>query len=285
MKGRVLWWLSLVLFGAWSATAYAQSYTGYLQVGSVVGELAGHRFYVATGEVHLYRVGYLGNQSDTGQQVESAAAVRVDSATGRVLKIVTLQPNGSGGSGTGSSAENSATVAGGQEYVVSDLLGGIQVSDIEPYGTWLDAIQAMKQAIVQLNAVGQFSPGGNIPPVVVGQPQVVVQPPPVVVSPPIIQPPPVYAPPPFFAAPPPPDYYPPPVYGPAPPGYFPPPPTYVAPPPAYVPPPPAYAPPPVVVDRPPPMRMPPPFGNPGPPTIWRQPQSVPVMPGANVGGR
>ena len=211
-----------ILFGAAALPLFAQSSLGYLEQGMVSAQLSGHSYYVAMGEVNLYRVGFLGSQASTGQTVESAAAIRVDKNTGKIERIVTLQPNVRGTQTSGHSAQdNSATAAGSARYVIGDLIGGITVADIEPYGTWLDALRAMRQAITELRVVGQF-PGpaqqdaSQVPPVVVGQPQVVVQqpvivPPPIYVQPPeYYSPPPIYQPPTFFQQPPvmvpPPDY-------------------------------------------------------------------------------
>lgn len=246
--------LFAILFGAAALPLFAHSFAGYLREGTVNEQLAGHSYYVAMGEVSLYRVGFLGSQAATGQTVESAVAVRVDKTTGRVERIVTLQPNTYGTTVSGASApENTATVAGTPQYVIGDLIGGITVADIEPYGTWLDALRAMKQAITELRAVGQFPApgqqdltGSQVPPVVVGQPQVVVQQP-------VIVPPPIYEQPPEFYQPPP--IFPPPAYVQQPP--------FVAPPPVYV-----QQQPPVIVR--PPLRIPPPFQG-GPPAVMRPP--------------
>ncbi len=270
----------VILFGAAAIPLLAGSFAGYVKQGTVSPELAGHSFYVAIGEVSLYRVGFLGSQASTGQTAESAAAVRVDKRTGRVERIVTLQPNVYGASGS-SNTENTAIATGSPQYVIGDLLGGMNVADIEPYGTWLDALRAMRQAISELRAVGQFAGTGQpasassqVPPVVVGQPQVVVQPP-VEVQPAIVEPPPFFPPAGYDQ---PPGYYQPPQYY-QPPDYYQPPQMYPPPPdvqqPLYVAPPPAIVPSPIIVQRPPtpfgpPVRVPPAFPG-GAPPIVRQP--------------
>jgi len=251
MKRRAFSVLFAILIGVTPLPLFAHSFVGYLKQGMVSGQLAGHSYYVAMGEVSLYRVGFLGSQASTGQTVESAAAVRVDKTTGKVERIVTLQPNSYGTTASGASApENTATATGAPQYVIGDLIGGIAVADIQPYGTWLDALRAMKQAITELRAVGQFQGSGQqnltssqVPPVVVGQPQVVVQQP-------LVVPPPIYEQPPQFYQPP--EMYPPPAFDQQP--------LFVAPPPVYV------QRPPVIVR--PPQRFPPPFYG-GPPAVQR----------------
>ena len=50
-------------------------------------------------------------------------------------------------------------IAGGGNYVLADLRGGISVIDVQPFSRWLDAIQAMRNAITQLDTYTQFAEG------------------------------------------------------------------------------------------------------------------------------
>lgn len=124
--------------------------SNYLQKGMVSAKLQGNDFYMAIGEVDLYDYGLFGNLKPSGQTVEIAVAIQADKDRGEVLRIATMQSSNS------SDIQNGVTVAGGASYVLSDLRGGMSVIDIQPYPRWLDAIQAMRNAITDLSTYTTF---------------------------------------------------------------------------------------------------------------------------------
>jgi hypothetical protein len=124
--------------------------SNYLQKGMVSAKLQGNDFYMAIGEVDLYDYGLFGNLKPSGQTVEIAVAIQADKDRGEVLRIATMQSSNS------SDIQNGVTVVGGASYVLSDLRGGMSVIDIQPYPRWLDAIQAMRNAITDLSTYTTF---------------------------------------------------------------------------------------------------------------------------------
>ena len=76
--------------------------------------------------------------------------MKADKDTGEILKIATLQPRYS----------NGTTVVNDTDYGLADLRGGMSVIDSQPYPRWLDAIQAMRNAVVTLNTYTTF-PGSD----------------------------------------------------------------------------------------------------------------------------
>ena len=58
--------------------------------------------------------------------------------------------------------QNGVTVANDARYILSDLRGGMSVIDLQPYPRWLDAIQAMRDAIAKLSTYTNFA-GGDQP--------------------------------------------------------------------------------------------------------------------------
>lgn len=109
------------------------------------------------GEVDLYHYNLFGNLKPTGQTVEIAAAVQADKDTGEILRIATMQGKDSEG----------LTVVDGGSYALADLRGGMSVIDAQPYPRWLDAIQAMRNAIRDLDTYTQFTGDDQSGPVVV----------------------------------------------------------------------------------------------------------------------
>ncbi len=114
----------------------------YLAPGVVSDKLKGNSFYLAIGDVDLYRHNWVGKVVPTGQTAEAAVAVQVDSASGQVQRLVTLQPT----AGAPTDWLNAAAVAGSGPYAVGDLVGGISVIDIQPHHTWLETLQALQTA-------------------------------------------------------------------------------------------------------------------------------------------
>jgi hypothetical protein len=153
MKGIVVAFLFLALVGcATTAPLITKDSPNYIEKGTVSSELKGKSFYVAVGQVDLYRYDLFGYLNPVGKAVESAAAIQADKETGEAKRLVTLQPVGPGiWEDAAVGWRNSVTVIGDRSYGVGDLVGGISVTDLQPYPTWLDALAALKKAIRQLD--------------------------------------------------------------------------------------------------------------------------------------
>jgi hypothetical protein len=152
MKSFVRWALVttvvvIALLGCATAPQITKGASNYLQKGVVSAKFKGNDFYMVIGEVDLYQYGVFGNLQPSGQTVEVAAVVQADKDTGEILKIATLQ----------SSYSSGITVANGANYGLADLRGGISVIDSQPYPRWLDAIQSMRNAIVEMNTYTTFA--------------------------------------------------------------------------------------------------------------------------------
>ncbi len=148
----------LALLGCATVPQITKGATNYLQNGSVSATLKGNDFYMAIGDVDLYHRDLFGALKPSGTTVEIAVAIEADKETGEVLKIATLQPSGGGlVDDSAASAQNGMTVASGGRDVLADLQGGISVIDIQPYPRWLDALQAMRDAISKLSTYTDFA--------------------------------------------------------------------------------------------------------------------------------
>ncbi len=148
MKALVPLLLVLVMGGCATTSQITKGSPGYLAPGVVSEKLTGHSFYLAIGDVDLYRHNWVGKVVPTGQTAEAAVAVQVNSATGQVQKLVTLQPTVD----ASSDWMNAAAVAGGGPYAVGDLVGGVAVIDIQPHPTWLEALEALQKATTALGS-------------------------------------------------------------------------------------------------------------------------------------
>ena len=159
--------VALAAIGCATMPKIAKGSTAYLQAGMTSPKLEGNEFYMAVGEVDLYRYGLFGNLEPSGKTVEIAAVIQADKATGQAIKIATLQYNADRGA-RGSDFVNGAAVANGAPYVLDDLRGGISVIDLQPYPRWLDAIDAMRAAIGKLGTYTSFvaTDGDQLAPVV-----------------------------------------------------------------------------------------------------------------------
>lgn len=147
----------LAIVGCASMPQVTKGASNYLQTGTVSANLKGNDFYMAIGEVDLYHYGLFGDLKPSGKTVEIAVVIQAEKDTGEVLKIATMQSNNAGAAGNSSDLQNGVTVANGSNYVLSDLRGGISVIDIQPYPRWLDAIQAMRDAINKLSTYTTFA--------------------------------------------------------------------------------------------------------------------------------
>ena len=132
--------LSIIFVATSSATAsqVLANASDFLQTGMASDRFKGNEFFMVVGEVHLYQYDRLsGTLEPTDQTVEIAAVVQAEKDTGKILRIAT----------------------DGSREVLVDLRGGISVIDVQPYPHWLDAVQAMRDAIIKLNTYTRFAPG------------------------------------------------------------------------------------------------------------------------------
>jgi len=164
MSGRVLVRPSvlallavLAVMGCATVPHISRGSPNYVQTGMVSARFRGNEFYMVIGEVDLYQYDVFGNLKPTGQTVEIAAVVQADRDTGEILRIATLQ----------SLSSHGATVLDASPQVLANLRGGMSVIDAQPYPHWLDAVQAMRTAITQLDTYTQFAAGDEKGPVVV----------------------------------------------------------------------------------------------------------------------
>lgn len=157
MKVCLLPILCLILASCATSPAVLQGSPDYLTVGSVKSNLKGSDFYMAIGNVNLYRHRAFGGVTPTGRSAESAASLQVDRATGRVERIVTLQAVAKQITTTSTTLNTVTTIVeNDRSYVLGELIGGISVIDIHPYPTWLDALTAMRKATDALGESGNF---------------------------------------------------------------------------------------------------------------------------------
>jgi hypothetical protein len=144
----------LAIAGCATTPEITKGSSNYIQKGTVSAKLKDNDFYMAIGEVDLYRYGVFGNLKPSGQTVEIAVVIQADKDTGEALRIATMQSNTSGAD---AGSPNGVTVANGASYVLADLRGGISLIDIQPYPHWLDAIQAMRKAITDLSTYTTYA--------------------------------------------------------------------------------------------------------------------------------
>jgi hypothetical protein len=126
---------AVVLTGCASLPQEAPKPSNFLDVGTVYSKFTGNTFYMATGQVDLYKYGFWGDLQKTGKKIDMAVAIQADPATGEVQRIATLQPDGVTG-----------------QYV-GDLKGGILLTDFQAYPHWIDAVTQMEAAVNKLNPV------------------------------------------------------------------------------------------------------------------------------------
>ena len=148
MKALIPMLLVIVMGGCATTSQITKGSAEYLAPGVVSEKLKGHSFYLAIGDVDLYRHNWAGKAVPTGHTAEAAIAVQVNGATGQVQKLVTLQP----AVDAASDWLNAAAVAGGGPYAVSDLVGGVAVIDIQPHPTWLETLEALQKATKTLGS-------------------------------------------------------------------------------------------------------------------------------------
>ena len=141
----------LAFIGCASTGQITKGSPNYLQMGMASARFQGNEFYMVIGAVDLYHYNIWGNLKPTGQTVEIAVVVQAKKDTGEILRIATMQSRDSEG----------VTTLDGGAYVLADLRGGISVIDVQPYQRWLDAIQAMRKAITDLNTYTEFAGGGD----------------------------------------------------------------------------------------------------------------------------
>jgi hypothetical protein len=159
MKRPLFWGFLMAIFalaaaGCATAPQVTKGASNFIQKGTVSPKLKGNDFYMAIGEADLYTYGIFGGLTPSGKTVEIAVVIQADKDSGEVLKIATMQSN------EGVSAEdsqNGVTVANGAKYVLADLRGGMSLIDVQPYPRWLDAIQAMRDAIAKLSTYTSFA--------------------------------------------------------------------------------------------------------------------------------
>jgi hypothetical protein len=147
------------LLGGWllscaSTPEITRGSANFIKIGTVSAKLRGNSFYVALGQANLYKAGLFGVWHPTGQAVDIAVAIQADPDTGEVERIVTVQSKNRGlEGGDPEDWQNNATVAIRSAYSIGDLRGGFSITDLQPYPKWLDALDAMQQDLVKLNAV------------------------------------------------------------------------------------------------------------------------------------
>jgi len=135
MKTIYLVFAAVVLAGCASMPVASTRPSNFLDVGAVYSKFTGNTFYMATGQVDLYKYGFWGDLQKTGKKIDMAVAIQADPDSGQVQRIATLQPDGVTG-----------------QYV-GELKGGILLTDFQPYPHWLDAVSAMEAAVSKLNPV------------------------------------------------------------------------------------------------------------------------------------
>jgi hypothetical protein len=145
---------ALAVVGCATVPQVTRGTSNFIQKGAVNAKLKGNDFYMAIGEADLFTYGLFGGLRPSGKTVEVAVVIQADKDSGEVLKIATMQSN------EGVSPENSqngVTIANGATYALADLRGGMSLIDFQPYPHWLDAIQAMRDAIAKLSTYTNFA--------------------------------------------------------------------------------------------------------------------------------
>lgn len=156
MKAYLLPPLFLLLAGCATVPRIVQGSPNYLAVGAVRSNLVGNSYYMAIGDVNLYRPRAFGGIAPTGATGESAVAIQVDQTIGRVQRIVTLQPYLQQQETAG--AVGTVIVTNTTRLRLANLIGGISLIDIHHYATWLAAVKAMRAADAALGTSGNFRP-------------------------------------------------------------------------------------------------------------------------------
>lgn len=148
----------LLLAGCATLPRITQDTPNYLAKGMVKENLKGESFYMAVGDVNLYRPRAFGGFAPTGRTIESPVAIQVNAASGLVDRVVTLQPYVQETSTTavGPFLWGSVVTINRTAYRLGDLIGGISIIDIHPYPTWVDAVKAMHSAVRDLGTSGNF---------------------------------------------------------------------------------------------------------------------------------
>lgn len=137
---RTLSLVVLVILTGCASTPPMARPANFLDVGTTYPRFQGNSFYMATGQVELYKYGLWGTLEKTGKLIDMAVAVQVDPASGTVQRIAALQPT-----------DAYYGVAGRAGYSVGELTGGLLLTDFQPYPHWLDAVDAMEAAVEKLN--------------------------------------------------------------------------------------------------------------------------------------
>jgi hypothetical protein len=153
----VLLLAALVLANCATAPQVIRGSSNYLEKGMTSPMVKGGEFYMATGQVDLYKYDLWGTLKPSGKTVDIAVVIQADAGTGQVLRIATLQPRDPDLPANSSGYENGAVVLGNSPYLIGDLRGGISITDIQPYPRWLDAIDAMRKAIADLGTYTNFA--------------------------------------------------------------------------------------------------------------------------------
>jgi hypothetical protein len=134
----------------------ARGSSNYLEKGMISERTKGGEFYMAIGQVDVYRYNFLGNPVPSGKTVDLAVVIQADKDSGQVQRIATLQPRNPDDSGSPLNYENGVTLNGDSPYILGDLRGGISITDIQAYPRWLDALNAMRKAIADLGTYTNY---------------------------------------------------------------------------------------------------------------------------------
>lgn len=147
----------LVLVGCATMPLIVADSPDYVAVGSVRSDLKGHSFYLAIGQVDLYRHRAFGGVASIGRVAESPAALRVDRATGKVERMVTLQEVAEQKTTTATSINSVTTIVHNKRsYVLGELIGGMSIIDVHPHSSWLESLAAMRKAAEDMGSSGNF---------------------------------------------------------------------------------------------------------------------------------
>src|SRR5271169_1535017 len=106
----------LAIAGCATTPEITKGSSNFIQKGTVSAKLKDNDFYMAIGEVDLYRYGLFGNLVPSGQTVEIAVVIQADKDTGEALRIATMQENTSGAA---ADSQNGVTLADGANYVLA----------------------------------------------------------------------------------------------------------------------------------------------------------------------
>jgi hypothetical protein len=149
------------LAGCATAPHVGKGATNYLEKGMASAKFKGNEFYMAIGQVDLYKYGFWGNLKPSGKTVDIAVVIQADADTGQILRIATLQPQDPDETSRPSSYENGVAVTNGSPFALGDLRGGISITDVQSYPRWLDALDAMRKAINDLSTYTSYASDGQ----------------------------------------------------------------------------------------------------------------------------